>query len=246
MYKNRVSILFLFCLLAVQGLPAAQNSVLAPVKQSAADQSRTETEKTVLWLEANLGITESFCLADTVKRPDDEIFAYGTNITLPKLIHRSGEFEKLNRKISEDFAAIVNQAISNPKPGKNEYHKVFYNYFITDSIVSLKITDLHAYHLSEATTAFQVYHFDYKNNRLLNTAEFFETLGISRVPVLNAFAEQCAMPPDYTEPLFNAEWFGLIKWTDFNQLKFYMNEKRQPVIIYQVAENGIENEQILE
>ncbi len=246
MYKNRISILVLFCLLTVQGLLAAQNSVLVPVKQNAADQSGTETENTVLWLEANLGITNSFYLADTVKRPDDELFAYGTSIRLPKLIHRSGEFEKLNRKISKDFAAIVSQAISNPKPDENEYHKVFYNWFLHDSIISLKITDLHAYHLSEATTAFQVYHFDFKNNRLLNTTEAFEALGLSRVPVLNAFAEQCTFPPDYTEQLFDTEWFERIKWTDFNQLKFYSNREKQLVIIYQMAENGIENEQILE
>ncbi|NCB08371.1 MAG: hypothetical protein EOM73_09430 [Bacteroidia bacterium] len=246
MYKNRGSILILFCLLAVPGLLAAQKKVLGPVKQNTANQTLTKADNTIHWLEANLRITDSFCLTDTVQRTDDELFAYGTNIRLPKLIHGSGEFEKLNLKIAADFDSIINQAIINPKPDKKEYHKVFYNYFKHDSIISLKITNLHACHLSEATTVFMVYHFDFKNNRLLNTTEIFEALGLSRVPVLNAFAEQCTLPPDFSEPLFSSEWFERVKWNNFNLLKFYMNQKKQIVIIYPAIENGIEDEQILE
>ena len=246
MYKNRGSILILFCLLAVPGLLAAQKNILDPVKQNTAHQTLTEADSTVHWLEVNLESTDSFCLADTVQRIDDELFAYGTSIRLPNIIHGSGEFEKLNLKILADFDSIIKQAVTNPKPNENEYHKVFFNYFIHDSIISMKITDLHAYHLSEATTAFQVYHFDFKNNRLLNTTEIFEALGLSRVPVLNAFAEQCTLPPDFSEPLFNTEWFEQVKWNDFNLLKFYMNIKKQIVIIYPAIEYGIEDEQALE
>jgi hypothetical protein len=210
-------------------------------KHSKTATTQTASKK-INWVNETLGIADYCYLADTALRTDDNLFAYGTYIRLPKLTHQSGEFEKLNQKIASDFESIINDSKANPKPDSNKYHKVFYNYYLNDSIISLKITDLHAYHLSEATTAFQVYHFDFRNNKILNTPEIFELLGLSQVPVLSAFAEQCTLPPDHTDPLFNPEWFNRVKWNDLNQLKFYQNQDKHLVIIYPVAENGIEAE----
>ena len=73
----------------------------------------------------------------------------------------------------------------------------------------------------------------------------FQVLGLSQVPILSAFAEQCAFPPDYTKPLFDVKWFDKVKWKDINLLKFYQKDKQQIVLIYLIAENGLEGEHVL-
>jgi hypothetical protein len=244
MYKNRVSIFILF-FITVTGFATAKTNSGTKELQNTPVQTVASGDIKIEWLNAGVGVTHGFYLVDTAAHSSDKFFTYGSFIRLPKFVQQSGDFKELNRKIATDFSAQLQQLKANPKPDENEYHSIAYECFLNDSIVTAKITDLRAYHLSEATTTFQIYHFDYKNNRLLNTTEIFEALGMSRVPVLNAFTEQCTLPPDYTEPLFSSEWFELVKWTDFNQLKFYLNRNKQLVIIYQMAENGIEDEQIL-
>ena len=193
-----------------------------------------------------IGIADNTIVCDTVQRDDDNIFAYGTFISLPKLYNKSGEFDVLNSKITSDFDSVIKAASAKPKANKDEYHRISYDYYLHDSIITVKITDLYAWHLSEASTAFAVYHFDYKNNKLLTTQEMFAVFGLSQVPVLSAFAEQCTMPPDNTDPLFKTEWFNKVKFNDINQLKFYVDNDQKIAIIYPLVENGIEAEQIIE
>lgn len=198
------------------------------------------------WITSALGIETKVLVADTALREDDTLFSYGSFIGLPKLYSKNNEYQLLNREIANDFDSIVKQTLAKPKANKDEYHKIFYDYYLHDSIITIKVTDLYAWHLTEATTAFAVYHFDLKNNKLLSTKEMFDIFGMSQLPVLSAFAEQCSMPPDYTEPLFNINWFNKVKWKDLNQMKFYINNEQKMVIIYPMAENGIEAELILE
>lgn len=198
------------------------------------------------WINDELGFDNAFMLKDTMVREDDKSFAYGSNIVLPKLISKKSDFKTLNNKIMSDFQTIIEKVNANPKHSKDEYQKVNYTYYLKDSIITIKIEDINAYHLSEATSEYFIYHFDFKNDKLLTTSEMFQVLGLSQVPILNAFAEQCALPPDYLEPLFNTEWFDKVKWNDLNQMKFYQNDKHQLVIIYPMIENGIEGEIILE
>jgi hypothetical protein len=205
----------------------------------------TDNPKTTT-INDSLCFADGFFLADTLQLNDDKHFAYGTFIILPKLLNKNGEYEVLNRKIAADFESIVKKASANPKANKDEYHKIYYDYYLHDSIISIKITDLYAWHLSEATTEFTIYHFDFKNNKLLTTQEMFAVFGMSQVPVLSAIAEQCTMPPDYSEPLFRTDWFNQVKWKNLNQLKFYLNNGSKAVIIYPLAENGIEAEQIIQ
>lgn len=200
----------------------------------------------IQWINENLGFEEAFSLKDTLLRDDDKLFAYGTDLVLPKLVSHNNAYKKLNDKVLNDFQTIIDQVKENPKPSKEEFQKVAYTYFLKDSILTLKIEDIHAYHLSEGTSEYYIYHYDFKNDKLLSTSEMFGVLGLSQVPILSAFAEQCALPPDYTEPLFNVEWFDEVKWKNLDKLKFYQNEKLQSVIIYPVNENGIEAEIILE
>lgn len=210
-----------------------------------ADSSTVHTSK-LTFIAENLSVADSIYIADTALRDDDRIFAYGTFIRLPEFGSKSGEYKILNNKIAADFAAILNKAKADPRSDKNQYHTITYDYFVHDSILTVKINDQYAYHLSEGTTAYTLYHFDFKNNKLLNTNDIFTVFGLSRVPVLSAFAEQCSMPPDYTEPLFDTQWFETIKWKDINQLKLYLNNSQQIVIIYPLIENGIEAEQIIQ
>lgn len=197
------------------------------------------------WINDELGFENAFRLQDTIVKEDDQSFAYGSNVVLPKLLSKKSDFKTLNDKVLHDFQSLIDKVKTNAKPSKDEYQKVYYTYYLKDSVITIKIEDIHAYHLSEATSEFFVYHFDFKNDKLLTTSEMFQVLGLSQVPILNAFTEQCAMPPDYSEPLFNTQWFDKVKWKDLNLMKFYQNDKHQVVIIYPLAENGIESEQIL-
>ncbi len=239
----KIPILSIALLIAILLAACSNNQSTIVGSNLTADSIKTETVK---WINSTLGIESIILVADTAIRDDDKLFSYGTFIRLPKLINKTGEYEVLNKKIAADFDSIVKQASSNPKFNKDEYHKIYYDYYLHDSIVSIKITDLYAWHLSEATTAYSVYHFDFKNNTLLTTQEMFAVYGMSQVPVLSAFAEQCTMPPDNSEPLFNTDWFNKVKWNNLNQLKFYLNNESKIVIIYPLADNGIEAEQILE
>jgi hypothetical protein len=239
MYKN-VSIIVLF-LLFIQCKNDQNHSVNSNQKVDS-----LHVANQVNWISEELGIADAFVLKDTVSQKDDPLFAYGTNMELPKLISKIGEYKTLNDQINSDFKTMMDEATNHPKANQDEYHKVQYSYFLKDSIITIKIEDLHAYHLSEATTEFYIYHFDTKNNKLLSTTEMFSVLGLSQVPILSAFAEQCAFPPDFTEPLFDTQWFEKVKWKDLNLMKFYQNDKQQIIIIYPVSENGFESEQVLE
>lgn len=210
-----------------------------------ADTIQTKA-KSVIWINASLGIETNILVADTVSRNDDKLFFYGTFISLPKLLGKNTEYEVLNNEIAADFDSIVKQASANPKVNKDEYHKIYFDYYLHDSIITIVITDLYAWHLSEATTAYSVYHFDFKNDKLLTTQEILAVFGLSQVPVLSAFAEQCTMPPDHSDPLFVTAWFETIKWKDINQLKLYKNNSQQLVLIFPLIENGIEAEQIIQ
>lgn len=203
-------------------------------------------KKSIKWINESLGIENGFEIIDTITRKDDPIFAYGTHLVLPKLVSKSGEFKTLNNKILADFKPILDEVKSNPKANENEYQKVFYDYFLKDSIITLKITHQVAYYQSEGTMQFAIYHYDYKNDKLLNTSDMFAVFGLSQVPVLNAVAMRCTFPPDYTEPLFDTKWFETVKWKDINQLKFYVNNQGELYVIYPLAEGGGEAEQLME
>lgn len=233
-------------LFTVAFLLSCKNNSATIINATVLSDSTTVHASKVKFIAENLGVADSIYVADTTLRDDDKSFAYGSFISLPKFLTKSGGYEVLNTKITSDFESILKQAKANPKSDKNQYHIITYDYFLHDSIITVKINDQFAYHLSEATTAYTLYHFDFKNNKLLNTNDIFTVFGLSRVPVLSAFADQCSMPPDYTEPLFDTQWFETIKWKDINQLKLYLNNSQQIVIIYPLIENGIEAEQIIQ
>ncbi|MCC7520983.1 MAG: hypothetical protein IT220_05055 [Flavobacteriaceae bacterium] len=236
--RKLLYLLLLFITLSCKGKKEEINS------QELVKDSIQEAE--TLWISEDIGIQKAFVWNDTITRKDDALFAYGTNMELPKLLSKTGEFKPLNDQINSDFKTMMDEVKTNPKTNPDAYHKVQYTYYLKDSIITIKIEDLHAYHLSEATSEFYIYHYDIKNNKLLNTTEMFGVLGLSQVPILSAFAEQCSLPPDYSDPLFNTEWFDQVKWKNLNLLKFYQNEKQQIVLIYPVIENGIEAEMLLE
>lgn len=231
---------------AVALLLSCKNNTSTSINATGLADSTTVHTSKLKFITENLSVADSIYIADTALRDDDRIFAYGTFIRLPEFGSKSGEYTILNNKIAADFASILNKAKADPNSDKNKYHTITYDYFVHDSILTVKINDQYAYHLSEGTTAYKLYHFDFKNNKLLNTNDLFTVFGLSRVPVLSAFAEQCSMPPDYTEPLFDTQWFETIKWKDINQLKLYLNNSQQIVIIYPLIENGIEAEQIIQ
>lgn len=188
--------------------------------------------------------TKSIC-CDTASNSSDNLFTYGRCISLPELNGNSVAIAGLNNRISSDYKSLV-LLCGNEITDQENFLKTGYQYFLDDSLLSLVIETQNAWHLSEGTLEYNVYHYDLKNNRIMNTRAMLEAWGMSQVPLLNAISEQVTMPPGYTEPLFQHEWFEIVKWKDINQLKVFKNSKEQLVIIYPVAENGIEAMQTIE
>lgn len=182
---------------------------------------------------------------DTASNSEDHSFSYGHCISLPRLNSNSKAISDLNSQISADFISLI-ALCGKETTDQENFLNVRFQYFMEDSLLSLVIETLNAWHLSEGTTIYNVYHYDLKNNRMMDTREMLESWGMSQVPLLNAIAEQITMPPDHEESLFQPEWFEIIKWKDINQLKIYKNSEKQLVVIYPVTENGIEALQIIE
>ena len=196
-------------------------------------------------LYAGTGLTEATNCCDTATHSFDKSFIYGRCIRLPRLTGESSELTNLNNLISADFKSFIDLC-GNEIPDQENFLQADYQYFLADSLLSLVIEVQNAWHLSEGTSEYKVYHYDLKNNQLLDTRAMLESWGMSQVPLLNAIAEQLSMPPDHTDPLFQQAWFDNLKWTDINQLKIYKNNNQQLVVIYPVVENGIEAAQIIE
>lgn len=204
-------------------------------------------ESGIRWLNNKVGVENAYELKDTALREDDAIFVYGTNATLPKFVRKNDEYKELNGRILLDFENDIRTFEHNgAKSNKNEYRLINYKTIIKDSVLTVVIKDLRANFHGEPVAKYEIYHLDFKNNKLLDTQQMLNALGLSQIPILNAFAEQCAFPPDFTQPMYDTKWFDNVRWKNINLLKFYHNEKHQLVIIYRLAEYGLEDEQILE
>jgi len=215
--------------------------------KSDASLTREEIEATLFVVPGTkIAIKDTLLIVDTLKRTDDSVFSYGSILRLPKVIAGERGFTELNQKIMKDFAEITSSIQSNGHPDQNQFRKIDYNVYVTDSIVSIVVSDTQAYYLAEGNTRYEVYHFNSNSNQMVNTDGLFAAFGLSQVPILSAFAEQCTMPPDHTEPLFNTNWFEQVKWKNINDLKLFMDNDKKIVVIYQVSENGIEATQELE
>ncbi len=207
--------------------------------------ANSENNPEMVQLLNGTSVTETTICCDTATNAVDKSFGYGRCIRLPRLNGNSVALNDLNNRISADYKSLI-ALCGKEITDQENFLKVSYLYFIEDTLLSLVIETQNAWHLSEGTSEYNVYHYDLKNNRIMDTRAMLESWGMSQVPLLNAIAEQLTMPPDYSEALFQPEWFDSIKWKDINQLEIYKNSKRQLVIIYPVAENGIEAIQTIE
>jgi hypothetical protein len=237
---NRILRLNAFVLIL---LLSSCNNPTGNAQQNLSANSETNTETVKLFNGTSLTDTTICC--DTATHAADESFAYGRCIRLPRLNGNSAALAELNERISSDYKSLI--ALCGKEIADQEnFLKVSYQYFVEDSLLSLVIETQNAWHLSEGTSEYNVYHYDMKNNRTLDTRGMLKLWGMSQVPLLNAIAEQVSMPPDHTDPLFQTAWFDSIKWKDINQLKVYKNNNKQLFIVYPVVENGIEASQIIE
>jgi len=193
-----------------------------------------------------VGLSEGFVYAKTAQSTDDSLFIYGAEVRLPQLVADNHNVIALNLTIKNDFDAIIQQVQSDSLSDKESFIKIDYNYYIEDTIVTIVVYEQHALHLSEGTCRYEVYHYDFKNNKILTTTDVLASWGMSQVPLLNAIVEQITMPGEENEPDFDSLWFETIKWKNLNKLKIYHNEKKQLTVIYTLKENGIEGESIIE
>ncbi len=235
-----------FSILLVMVLLIRCNSEKEETKSVENTKKEAETDS-VHRINEDVAYLIAYELKDTVQRQDDKLFAYGTNVRLPKFVNKKKEaFNELNRQILLDFENDIRSFKHNAKPNPDEYRFIDFKTIIHDSILTVVVKDMRIIRLGEASSLFQVYHLDFKNNTVLDTRQLFAVLGLSQVPVLGAFAEQCTYPPEFTDALFDTLWFNKVNRKDLNFMKFYQNEKNQIVIIYPVAENGLEDELVVE
>lgn len=169
-------------------------------------------------------------------------FMLAPNVSLIKIFKGDKECSSLNEKIINDYKAIINDYRAN---NDGQKYSISSEFFIHDSIITIKVSEKQQMEMSEGLMKYNVYHYDYKNNKILNTSKMFEIFGLSQVPILSAFAEQCIMPDEMAEPLFDLNWFEQVKWKEINLMKFYIDADNKIVIIYPLANDGIEGEIIL-
>lgn len=219
------------------------NNPTGSAQQNLSANSVTSIE--VVQLSYGTSLTETTICCDTATHEVDKSFVYGRCICLPRLNGNSADLDELNNRISADYKPLIALCGKEIMDQEN-FLKVSYHFFVDDSLLSLVIETQNTWHLSEGTSEYNIYHYDMKNNHAMDTRGMLESWGMSQVPLLNAIAEQVSMPPDHTEPLFQTAWFDNIKWKDINQLKVYKNNNQQLIVIYPVAENGIEASQIIE
>jgi hypothetical protein len=237
---NRIIPQIAFCLIL---LLSSCHNIQGNAQQNLASNPEITTETIQLFKGIHLTETTNCC--DTATHSTDRSFVYGRCISMPGLTGDSSALANLNNLISEDYQSVTALCGTEIKDQEN-FLKAAYQYFVEDSLLSLVIETQNAWHLSEGTSEYNVYHYDLKNNRILDTRTMLESWGMSQLPLLNAIAEQITIPPGYTDPLYQPEWFDNIKWKDINKLKVFKNSKKQLVIIYPVAENGIEAIQTIE
>ena len=212
-----------------------KNNILTTNKISVkSDSSVTDMRQKHPW------VKDSVIIKDTIRTEVDNLFVYGTYIRLPKVVLENKDVTVINNKIINDFLEAIQSAKKNGHANKDEFRKIDYDVYLSDSILSIVVSDTKAYYLSEGTTRYDVYHINTKDSKALSTNELLEVWGMSQLVLLNAIAEQITMPPEHFEPLFDVKWFEQIKWKNIDKLKIYKDDKKNTIVIYPVIENGIE------
>jgi hypothetical protein len=194
----------------------------------------------IQWLSKEFGIGTNLEFSKTYPRSDDAVFRFGIEFRKPGIAGTAEKYALLRMFIENSYVAANQKEFEPDMPDSNLFRKVTYEYFVHDSILSLLITDVQSYFQSEALTTYKLIHFDFKNQNVLQTEDIFETYGLSRIPVVNAIAEQCVSTDETSEPFFDSDWFNTIKWNDLNKLKIYMDNENQLVVLYPLIENGTE------
>lgn len=194
----------------------------------------------IFWVNDDFGIGTAIEFSKTNAVKGETTFRAGKAYNKPGFAADGSKHQAVNQFIEAAYQAVIDRSIDSVDSESAYYEQLDYNYFIHDSIISLLVTHSITYPQSEGTFAFSLIHYDIKNQTVLLTNEVLSIFGLSRVPILNAIAEQCVWPDDSNEPLFDAVWFDTIKWTDINQLKIFVDNEQGIHIIYPLVENGIE------
>jgi hypothetical protein len=234
---------FLACLLFLLG--SCTSGIKANKGGNTLDQAYKPVHAdtiSIRWNQNKIGLTVGFRFEKIVQHAEDSAFSIGTNIQIPKLVNEHRGAKMINSKIEKDFETAIQQLTVNPLSDPGRFTRINFEYFVEDTLISLVVFELNAWHLSEGNSRYEVYHYDFKNDSILSTRDLLAVWGMSQLPLLNAIADQVTLPGEGTEPDFDSEWFETIKWKDINQLKLYRNNKKELTVIYPNKENGIESE----
>ena len=194
----------------------------------------------VIWVNEDFGIGTAIEFSKTYTVKGETTFREKKAYNKPGFAADVSKHQALNQFIEAAYAAVIDRSMDSVDSESAYYEQLDYNCFVHDSIISLLVIHSTTYPHSEGTFAFSLIHYDIKNQNVMLTDEVLNIFGLSRVPILNAIAEQCVWPDDSNEPLFDPVWFDTIKWTDINQLKMFVDNEQGIHIIYPLVENGIE------
>lgn len=230
-----ISFCFLFVLTSSQSVDAQSKTTNPKMKSNILIN--------LIWLSDDFGIGTAIEFSKTYAVKGEATFRAGKVYKKPALAADVRKHQALIQFIEDAYSAVVDRSIDGNDGEAAYFEQIDYKYFVHDSIISLLVMHSIAYPLSEGTSSFSLIHYDFKNENVLLTEEVLSIFGLSRLPILNAIAEQCVWPDDSHEPLFDTVWFEAIKWTDFNQLKMIVDNEQGIHIIYPVSVSG--NEQIV-
>lgn len=203
--------------------------------------SKADTNNPLIRINNELGIDLLMDFKKVSIRQDDPNFKFGYDIKLPVFVGKDVVIKELNAQIRNAFADLLSPSLNVFHFDSSFYRKVSFEYVLHDSQLSLIIQDQRDTYPGEAVTSYLVVHADVELMKVITTVDVFEKHGLSRLPVLSAFADQCVMPDESAEPLFDTFWFERVKWQNLNELKFFVRGQNQLIIIYPVASNGIED-----
>lgn len=231
----RTGFMIIWCLLT----PFVPMHTEAQIEMSN-NYSDTAKVDNIHWITAEFGIGNGIEFSKTSTKERSNSFRFGKEFKKPAFVGSLSNIQDLKKFVDDFYTGIIDSAKDFQSMDYTGHEAVNYEYFVHDSIFSLLMTHLKSYPQSEGTTNYALCHVDLKHQVLLSTKLFFEAFGLSQIPVLAAFAEQCVWPDESNEPLFDPHWFETIRWGDLNLLKIYVDDNEQVHIIYPLATDGSE------
>jgi len=178
-------------------------------------------------------VIDGFTLKKTKPRTDDLSFNFGVDISLPKLIIDAPNAQKMNLLMEADYRKPIDRLTNQELTDSSYFYKIEHEHFLHDTILTVLITELETWHLSEGLIRKGVYHYDLANDKILSTNDMLVSWGMSMVPLIQEIVDKVHEPE---LPNYNEKWVDEIN-ADINRLKLYRNQKNELMVVYPLQES---------